>query len=714
MRAVFLRVLDAEDKPTALLSAIHAPEASIGTRRFEVDPVRFGSVARSPFAYWVSERLRAIFSKGALFESADRTALGGMKTQEDERFVRVSWEVVLGASESSAWVPLCRGGGYAPFYSDVNTLTDWWHNGKRPRAAYEHRAATASWGGFGRNEAFYFREGLSWPLRGAVFSAQAIPSGCIFSVAGKMAFTPRADLLCYLALFNSLPFDYLVRTFAGKVGGAQYEAGLIQRVAVPRFTDSATKELGRAAHHGWSLRRSMDTRTEVSHAFVLPVLLQTDGSTLVQRTSAWGHRVAHAETALAAVQAQITASCFQLYGVVDESDRQAILESLRIRDAGDENDAVEGESDDGADADSDHEDADDGTIGLARDLVSWAVGIAFGRFDVRLATGARPMPPEPEPFDPLPACSPGMLTGDDGLPLAQPPAGYPLSFPESGVLVDDPGHALDLTAAVRAVFDVVFGADADRWWSDVAALLEPKSHDLRVWLASAFFEHHLKRYSKSRRKAPIVWQLGTPSGRYNVWLYAHRLTSDSLLLVQNELLAQKLALEERKLGGLTGESARERTERGQQQDFVDELRAMRDELGRVAPLFQPTLDDGIVLVKAPLWRLVRHKPWQKELQSKWTELAAGKYDWAHTAMHLWPERVVPKCADDRSLAIAHGLEDVFWVEGGDGKWKKRAAPTRSVAELVAERSSAAVKAALMGLSEAPSGGAARKKSTKGR
>ena len=61
----------------------------------------------------------------------------------------------------------------------------------------------------------------------------------------------------------------------------------------------------------------------------------------------------------------------------------------------------------------------------------------------------------------------------------------------------------------------------------------------------------------------------------------------------------------------------------------------------------------------------------------------GKYDWAHLAMHLWPERVVPKCATDRSLAIAHGLEDVFWVEGADGKWAARKTPTRSIEELVA-------------------------------
>ena len=70
-------------------------------------------------------------------------------------------------------------------------------------------------------------------------------------------------------------------------------------------------------------------------------------------------------------------------------------------------------------------------------------------------------------------------------------------------------------------------------------------------------------------------------------------------------------------------------------------------------------------------------------------------------MHLWPERVVPKCATDRSLAIAHGLEDVFWAEGADGKWTKRARPTRPVEELVAERTSPAVKAALADLLAAP-------------
>jgi hypothetical protein len=257
----------------------------------------------------------------------------------------------------------------------------------------------------------------------------------------------------------------------------------------------------------------------------------------------------------------------------------------------------------------------------------------------------------------------------------------------------------------------VFGAKADLWWNDVAALLNPKDQNLRIWISSGFFEHHLKRYSKSRRKAPVLWQLSVSSGRYSIWLYAHRLTRDSFFQLQNDVVAPKLAHEERQLTSLIqgaggNPSARERNEIAALEAFVDELRAMLDEVKRVAPLWNPTLDDGVVLTMAPLWRLVpQHSPWQRDLRTKWDELTAGKYDWAHVAMHLWPERVVPKCRTDRSLAIAHGIEDVFWAEGGDGKWKPRPVPTRSVDELVRERTSIAVKAALKSLLEAPTANA---------
>ena len=216
-------------------------------------------------------------------------------------------------------------------------------------------------------------------------------------------------------------------------------------------------------------------------------------------------------------------------------------------------------------------------------------------------------------------------------------------------------------------------------WEEVTKILAPGNRGLRKWLADAFFEYHLRHYSKSRRKAPIYWQLGPPSGRYSVWLYAHRVTHDSLFELQNDVVGPKLAHEERRLADMRAEaadtlSATKRREVESQERLVDELRVMLEEVTRVAPLWNPSLDDGVVLVMAPLWRLVpQHKAWQRELNSRWDDLVIGKYEWAHVAMHLWPERVVPKCAIDRSLAIAHGLEDAFWVEALDGRWRQRSA-----------------------------------------
>src|SRR5262249_30314952 len=218
------------------------------------------------------------------------------------------------------------------------------------------------------------------------------------------------------------------------------------------------------------------------------------------------------------------------------------------------------------------------------------------------------------------------------------------------ILVDDPGHARDLTAHVSAVASTVDVSEPD---------------DLRRWLAREFFPLHIKMYSKSRRKAPIYWQLATPSARYSVWLYIHAFTRDAMYRVQNDYVVPKLMLEERRLETMRQElqdrsTAAERRELTDQETFVDELRSFLDEVKRVAPLWNPDLDDGVIINFAPLWRLVsRHKSWQKRIKTTWDGLCAGEHDWAHLAMHLWPERVVIKCATDRSLAIAHGLEDTF-------------------------------------------------------
>ena len=712
MKTVFFRALDAEDKASAILAAIRDQTRTANSRRFDVDPGAFSSVPRSPFAYWVNDRFRDLFGELRQFEADGRTVKQGLATADDFRFVRAWWSVPQSEPERR-WVPFAKGGVYSPYYADTDVIVNWERSGSEIKANLNERGQIRSnvWM-LGRTASEYFlRPGLTWPLRGARFSAQAVPEGSIFSVAGKMAFVTRADLGIFHALMNSSVFAFLIRVQSDAVR-TQFEVGLVKAMPIPSIPHAARSPLATLAARAWSLKRSLDRRRETSHSYALPALLQATGETFCSRADDWTDRVRSAETALVAIQAEIDERCFELYGI-DEADRRAINEGF-----GASVDAAEGDDtdvDDESDDTEDVEGAEGDAVGLTAELASWAVGVAFGRFDVRLATGERALPNEPEPFDPLPVCSPGMLTGDDGFALTSVPEGYPLAVPENGILVDDPGHERDLTAAARSVFDVVFGIDADARWREAAELLDPKELELRTWLAKRFFEYHLKRYSKSRRKAPILWQLATPSASYSVWIYVHRLTADSLFHIQNEVVAPKLALEERRQTALAqaagpNPTASQRREIAETDTFVGDLRTLLSEVRRIAPLWRPDLNDGVVLTMAPLWRLVpQHRTWQRALKSAWDALCSGKYDWAQLAMHFWPERIVPKCVADRSLAIAHGLEEVFWVEDAKGKWEPRNAPTRSVEELVRERTSPAVKTALQSLLDAPAPASARRR-----
>lgn len=339
--------------------------------------------------------------------------------------------------------------------------------------------------------------------------------------------------------------------------------------------------------------------------------------------------------------------------------------------------------------------------------ISHAAGICFGRFDVFKALSSRQEPPSRGLFLPVPACSPAMLVGVDGFPVPHPPPGYPIDFPIDGILTDDAGADRDLLVRIRMVFGVVSRSQGEVRLNEAREILDPKAPDLRPWLRSKFFELHIKRYSKSRRKAPIYWQLGTPSASYSVWLYIHRTGPDTLHTVLRDHVEPKLRFETNRLATLRAEGGdspapSQRKDIEAQEAFVDELRAFRDELKRVAPLWNPDLDDGVVINASFLHRLFAHtRSWQTECEKHWKKLRAGDYDWARLAMRLWPERVVLKCADDRSLAIAHDLEDVFWFEDDDGKWLPRDVDEATIGRLVRERTSPAVKDALKQVAAAP-------------
>jgi hypothetical protein len=378
--------------------------------------------------------------------------------------------------------------------------------------------------------------------------------------------------------------------------------------------------LGKLGRRAWSLKRSVDTIEETSHAFLLP-------AALLSRLG--DHDPSAIEAELARIQCEIDGIAFDLYGFSD-ADREAVQAGIST--------GAEAETPDGEAADDDCDDENGAEpLDQSAGLMAWAMGVALGRFDWRLATGGRTAPPEPEPFDPLPAKSPGMLP-DGAVPFHE----------HAGILVDDPGHPHNLARLVEEVL------------ARVEVTVPP---DVHRWLQRECFDNHIKRYSKSRRKAPIYWPLSTTSGNYTLWIYYPSLSSQTLYTAINNFIEPKLKQIGSDVAALRNKSAARTRDDEKQfealQSFELELIELRDTLLKLAPTYKPHHDDGVQISAAPLWPLFRHKSWQKVLKDTWAKLEKGDYDWAQLAMNYWPERVREKCKTDKSLAIAHGLGDLY-------------------------------------------------------
>jgi hypothetical protein len=105
----------------------------------------------------------------------------------------------------------------------------------------------------------------------------------------------------------------------------------------------------------------------------------------------------------------------------------------------------------------------------------------------------------------LPVCSPAILQGEDALPLPAVPSDYPLAVDSDGILIDDAKHQDDVVRVVREVMEFVWKEGADSIERELCEMLSVKR--LRDYFRKpgkgGFWDDHVSRYSKSRRKGLV-------------------------------------------------------------------------------------------------------------------------------------------------------------------------------------------------------------------
>lgn len=653
------------------------------------------SVPTHPLSYWAPFCLRKAFRRYPAFEPSLGIVRKGLSPGDSDRFVKLCWEIPdSNRGLGKKWAPYANGGEFSPYFRGTKEVVNWDAEGHEIKG-YCFRDGRPRY--VVRSAELYGTAGLTFGKRGEVLNVQILPAGQVISNEGYLILPKDNELFAYLGFFNSNPTRFSVNM----VCGLHKEVGAIKVVPVPdKFISSSQIRISKLAREACDFMRML-SEEETNPEFSLRSLAESRMfASIKQFISDFFDKRERMNCKIDQITNEIDCIVGNDFGIDkssrtaadEEMEAYAIFQRKKLRDSIGH---VNGRS-------------------WLTELTSCLLGISLGRWDVRLVLDSSLLPKMPDPFAPLPVCPPGMLVGPDGLPAEPdrivseewlrarpdagtlPPAGavkkpvitddeYPLRISWDGVLVDDPGfngappHREDIVRRVREALDLI--------WKDKAPDIEQEAceilgvSDLREYFRrpGGFFQDHLKRYSKSRRKAPIYWPLSTASGSYTVWLYYHRLTDQTLYLVANKYVEPKIAEVERGLARLEEElasasgrdAARLRDRLNEGRTFLGELRDFREELLRVAALpYKPNLNDGVIINAAPLHKLFRLRSWAKDTEECWKKLQKGDYDWAHLAYTIWPDRVREVCKKDRSIAIAHGLEDICEIKVPEKAGKK--------------------------------------------
>lgn len=193
-----------------------------GENRYATDQSNFSKIPGAPVAYWVSDSMRSVFSKGVQLNTV-ASVFEGLKTRDKDRFLRYWFEVC-----SARWLHYAKGGAFRRWYGNGEYVVDWGTDGTDIRNFKKSSGA---------NFQYYFSPAVTYSaMTSKKFSGRFIDNQLFGGGGGGIT---NSQLTYYiLAFVNSVVYDKLLNLLSSTMN---FEVGQIG--SQPLIVDEAQKEL---------------------------------------------------------------------------------------------------------------------------------------------------------------------------------------------------------------------------------------------------------------------------------------------------------------------------------------------------------------------------------------------------------------------------------------------------------------------------------------
>lgn len=595
--------------------------------------VEFDNLPNTVIGYYFGNDILKLF-KNTNLESRNIIARNGHTLTSATHF-RLFYEI---PSNSISYKVMYNGSTYSLFYSYYRELCYWGINGKL--LASNSNVVL-------RNQNYHFLQGVGYGKRGEILDAHIFKKDMLFTVEGY-AFSNINDSesLALNSLLDSILGQYALNLYTGQ----HKQTGNVNLLPMPDYA-TRQSDIERIVNAIIDIKRkwfSLDETNLEYHGLIAQMHIDTT-----------------IDAALDKMQEQLTADYARYEELVKENDdlwmdladidrdsefRQN-LNNYKSRRSYEELLSIDGAS---------CQNVIDKKV-MAQEIVMELVGMTFGRWNTAYVKGEQAIPEFGDVFDALPFM-PVVSQGEAACPAR-------LDVPTDGILTNNSDSSLCLATHVREVMHYLWADRADDMEYELCQLIDCKS--LQAYLASptGFFDYHFKRYTKSRRKAPIYWLLASEDGTVDYWVYYPKLSKNTLPQLIIRLREQQEQLRTRLNAAL---AAHDKTQESQIRAEQEQVEGMMDELNRIlAAGYVPNHDDGVPVTAAPLLHLAASRPWRVECEKNMELLEKGDYDWSHLAMSMYPARVTQKAKKDWCMALTHGLEHICENKPKEKKARKK-------------------------------------------